>query len=71
MGDVVCTTQINRKHGAPMHLLELLDHEGDEVYFLDLLGTAGGEAPVVVRRPGSDVLEAVAPSFAAFLEREL
>ena len=71
VGDVVCMTQINRGQGTPHHLLELLDYEGDEVYFLDLHAVVDGEAPVVVGRPGTDELEPVATSFAAFLKSKL
>jgi hypothetical protein len=71
VGDVVCMTRINRGQGTPSHLLELLNYEGDEVYFLDLLAVVDGEAPVVVGRPGTDQLDPVATSFAAFLESEL
>lgn len=72
VGDVVRTALLNRSAGQPPQLLELLDYEGDEVYYLDLSNpTPDGEAPVLCRFIETGELESIAPSFAAFLEREL
>jgi hypothetical protein len=70
VGDVVSTALLNRAEGLPSHLVEILNYEGDEVYYLDL--TAGGEeAPVVCREAGYDELRPAGGSFAEFLRREL
>ena len=71
VGDIVATTLMNRTDGLPEHLLELIDYEGDEVFYLDLSQSIGGESPVVCRLPGEGGLETVASSFADFLEQEL
>jgi antitoxin YobK len=70
VGDVVYLAQLNRADGLPTHLLELLNYEGDEVYYLDL-SVLGGEAPVVCREAGVPGLQIVADSFSAFLLRQL
>jgi hypothetical protein len=71
VGDVVYTALLNRARGIPPHLLEVLDYEGDEVYFLDLSVVSGGESPVVRQMDVAGRLEPVAASFADFLRREL
>jgi hypothetical protein len=72
VGDVVQTARTNRAAGQPAHLLELLNYEGDEVYYLDLASIAAdGEAPVVCRRSGVADLDRVAESFAAFLAQQV
>lgn len=70
VGDVVYLAQLNRANGLPSHLLELLNYEGDEVYYLDL-SVVNGEAPVVCRDAGVPELRLVADSFSTFLLSEL
>jgi hypothetical protein len=70
VGDVVYTALLNRAEGLPLHLLEILSYEGDEVYYLDL-SSGDGEAPVLCREAGYHELHTVAPSFAEFLLKEL
>jgi hypothetical protein len=56
----------------PPHLLELLSHEGDEIYFFDTLRrSADGEYPIVCLCAGNREPVDIAVSFAEFLRREL
>jgi hypothetical protein len=71
LGDVVWTALNNRSRGEAPYLLELLNYEGDEIYYLDLSQADEGEAPVVVRVPHAESLNLVAESFQKFLEIEL
>jgi hypothetical protein len=73
IGDVVYLADLHAKRtGNPVHLLEILSYEGDEVYLLDTSRRGSdGECPVVCRHAGSDELQDVAADFAGFLEREL
>jgi antitoxin YobK len=73
IGDLVYLADLRAKRpGHPMHLLEILSYEGDEVYLLDTARRGpDGECPVVCRHAGSDELQDVAADFAGFLEREL
>jgi len=71
-GDVVFTTQLNRQSGDPLHLIELVSYEGDEVYYLDLSRGVGGEAPVVCRDATAPAhLKVDAQTFEAFLRKRL
>jgi len=72
VGDVVSTTLVNRhQHSVPPHLIELLNYDGDEIYFLDLSISDHGESPVVCITPGNDTPAPYAQSFNEFLERQL
>jgi hypothetical protein len=72
IGDVVQTFRCNIANGQPAHLVEILNYDGDEIYYLDMSATAAdGEAPVVCRSSHVSQVQRVAESFAAFLCREL
>jgi hypothetical protein len=71
VGDIVATVLLNRECGTPAHLLELLNHDGDDVYSLDCLRSRDGEAPIVCQPAGSAGYDDAAPSFDAFLLSQL
>jgi hypothetical protein len=72
-GDIVYQHQLNTRQALyPPHLIELLNYEGDEVYFFDASNAApNGEWPVVRLCPGDSDPTFVATDFAEFLRREL
>ena len=58
--------------GSQRTFLNCSIFDGDEVYYLDLANLrSDGEAPVVCRFSDAVELQVIAPSFAAFLEREV
>jgi hypothetical protein len=72
VGDVVGTARLNCARGHPKHLIELLNRDGDEIYYLDMSRVAeDGEAPVVCWSIDGHSYRDIAVSFAAFLEHEL